>query len=202
MTAVAQAKLLRVLQEREFQRLGGTRIVKASVRVIAATNQHLRDAVERGAFREDLFYRLGVFDIRMPPLRERPGDIPLLADAFLRDFCRSMNPSPAGLTVEAIDALAAYDWPGNVRHLRNVLERASILCDGALITPRHLDLPKDSSTDRESRSNLDAIERRTIEHVMAQTRWNKSRAADRLGLTRTQLYGRLKKYELQRPTAS
>jgi DNA-binding NtrC family response regulator len=159
-----------------------------------------RGAVERGAFRDDLFYRLGVFDIRMPPLRERPGDIPLLVDAFLRDLGRSMNPSPAGLTVEAIDALVAYDWPGNVRHLRNVLERASILCDGGLITPTHLNLPTDL-TERDSRSNLDAIERRTIEHVMAQTRWNKSKAADRLGLTRTQLYGRLRKYELERPTA-
>ena len=202
MTAVAQAKLLRVLQEREFQRLGGTRIVKASVRIIAATNQYLRGAVERGTFREDLFYRLGVFDIRMPPLRERRGDIRLLADAFLRDLGRSMSLSPAELTGEAIDALVAYDWPGNVRHLRNVLERATILCDGGLITPTHLDLPKDGCTDRDSRSNLDAIERRTIEHVMTQTRWNKSRAADRLGLTRTQLYCRLRKHELKRPTAS
>ena len=164
--------------------------------------KHLRGAVERAAFREDLFYRLGVFDIRMPPLRERPDDIPLLADAFLRDLGRSMNSSPAALTAEAIDVLVAYDWPGNVRHLRNVLERASILCDGGLITLTHLDLPKDSCIDRDSRSNLDAIERRTIEHVMTLTRWNKSKTADRLGLTRTQLYGRLRKYELERPTAT
>ena len=202
MTAVAQAKLLRVLQEREFQRLGGTRVVKASVRVVAATNQHLRGAVERLAFREDLFYRLGVFDIRMSPLRERPDDIPLLAEEFLRDLRQSINPSPLGLTTEAIDALVTYEWPGNVRHLRNVLERAAILCDGGPITPRHLDLPTGFQVDRESRSNLNAIERRTIESVMTQTHWNKSRAADRLGLTRTQLYGRLRKYELARPTAS
>jgi transcriptional regulator with PAS, ATPase and Fis domain len=199
MTAVAQAKLLRVLQEREFQRLGGTRIVKASVRIIAATNQHLHGAVERGAFREDLFYRLGVFDIRLPPLRERPDDIPLLADAFLQDFRMSITPPPIGFTPEAIDALVAYDWPGNVRHLRNVLERASILCDGGVITSRHLNLPKHIDTARESRSNLDAVERRTIEHVMTQTHWNKSRAADRLGITRTQLYGRLRKHDLQSP---
>ena len=201
MTAAGQAKLLRVLQEREFQRLGGTRVVKANVRVVAATNQHLRSAVERGAFREDLFYRLGVFEIRMPSLRERPDDVPLLAHAFLRDLRMSINPPPSGLTPEAIDALMAHDWPGNVRHLRNVLERAAILCDGGLITPGHLDLPTGSLTDRESRSNLCAIERRTIESVMTQTHWNKSRAADRLGLTRTQLYGRLRKYELARPTA-
>src|SRR5207245_11313990 len=99
---------------REFQRTGGICVMKASIRIIAATNQHLRGDVERGTFREDLFYRLGVFDIRMPPLRERPDDIPLLADAFLRDLGRSMNSSPAALTAEAIDVLIAYDWPGNV----------------------------------------------------------------------------------------
>src|SRR6202023_2625457 len=123
MSPAAQAKFLRFLQEREFQRLGGTRTQKANVRVIAASNRDLRQAVERGTFREDLFYRLQVFDIALPPLRERISDVPLLADQFLEELGQSMCGSPAKLGEEARDALMAYSWPGNVRELRNVLER-------------------------------------------------------------------------------
>src|SRR6202171_6475377 len=140
MSPMAQAKLLRVLQEREFRRLGGTRLVKANVRVIAASNRDLRPAVAGGNFREDLFYRLQVFDIRIPPLRERRGDIPLLADAFLQEFERSTGCSSAGLTPDARAALVDHDWPGNVRELHNALERAVILCDGELITAQQLSL--------------------------------------------------------------
>ena len=125
MSLSAQAKFLRVLQEREFQRLGGTRLLKANIRVIAATNRDLRKAVERGDFREDLFYRLGVFDIQIPPLRERPADIVPLSETFLQEIGRSFGRPAAGLTREARQALLQYDWPGNVRELRNVLERAS-----------------------------------------------------------------------------
>src|SRR5882762_2334984 len=113
MSLTAQAKLLRVLQEREFQRLGGTRVVKANVRVIAASNRDLQSAVTEGRFREDLFYRLRVFDIYIPPLRERRGDIPLLTDAFLQAFSRSTGCSSAGLTADAQDMLLQYEWPGN-----------------------------------------------------------------------------------------
>src|ERR1700731_3037641 len=140
MSPMAQAKLLRVLQEREFQRLGGTRIVKANVRVIAASNRDLQRAVAEGSFREDLFYRLQVFDIRMPPLRERRGDIPLLADAFLLELNRSTGCSSTGLTPEALEMLVGYEWRGNVRELHNALERAAILCQGGLITGDHLSL--------------------------------------------------------------
>ena len=133
MSLSAQAKFLRVLQEREFQRLGGTRLLKANIRVIAATNRDLRKAVERGDFREDLFYRLGVFDIQIPPLRERRVDIVPLSETFLQEIGRSFGRPPAGLTRDARQALLQYDWPGNVRELRNVLERAAILCEGALI---------------------------------------------------------------------
>src|SRR6186997_529805 len=133
MSLSAQAKFLRVLQEREFQRLGGTRLLKANIRVIAATNRDLRKAVERGDFREDLFYRLGVFDIRIPPLRERTADIAPLSDRFLQEIGTSFGRPAAGLTREARQALLQHDWPGNVRELRNVLERAAILCDGAVI---------------------------------------------------------------------
>ena len=140
MSLSAQAKFLRVLQEREFQRLGGTRLLKANIRVIAATNRDLRKAVERGDFREDLFYRLGVFDIQIPPLRERPSDIVPLSETFLQEIGRSFGRPPAGLTRDARQALLQYDWPGNVRELRNVLERAAILCEGALIDTTHLTL--------------------------------------------------------------
>ncbi len=118
----AQAKLLRVLQEREFWRLGGTRLYKANIRVIASSNRDLRRAVADGSFREDLFYRLRVFDIRIPPLRERRGDIPLLIDAFLREFERSSGCSSAGLTPDARAALMGHDWPGNMRELHNALD--------------------------------------------------------------------------------
>jgi transcriptional regulator with GAF, ATPase, and Fis domain len=198
MSLSAQAKFLRVLQEREFQRLGGTRPQKANVRVIAATNRDLLKAVDRGSFREDLYYRLQVFDIRIPPLRERRDDILPLSDTFLQEIGRSFGRPPAGLTRDAKDSLLRYDWPGNVRELRNALERAAILCEGGLITAQHLSLAEDRLTPAMT-TDLGAVERQTIEQVMRDTGWNKSKAAKRLGLTRTQLYVRLRKYELERP---
>ena len=202
MSLSAQAKFLRVLQEREFQRLGGTRLLKADVRVVAATNRDLRKAVDRGAFREDLYYRLHIFDIRLPPLRERPTDIPLLADVFLQDIGRSFGRPPAGLTRDAKDALLHYGWPGNVRELRNALERAVILAEGGLITAGHLSLRSDEPVRASTSTDLAAVERETIARVMQETGGNKSRAADRLGLTRTQLYVRLRKYKLHQPLSA
>jgi transcriptional regulator with PAS, ATPase and Fis domain len=199
MNPQAQAKLLRVLQEREFQRLGAIRTLKANVRVVTATNRDLRKAVERGEFREDLYYRLHVFEIRIPPLRERKGDLPEFTDAFLKDIGRSLAFPPAGLTEEAKAALLAHDWPGNVRELRNVLERAAILCEGGLITTEHLSLYSPRPKASPSTTDLGILERQMIEQVLLETRWNKVMAAKRLGLTRTQLYGRLRKYELDRP---
>jgi transcriptional regulator with GAF, ATPase, and Fis domain/transcriptional regulator with XRE-family HTH domain len=200
MSPSAQAKFLRVLQEREFQRLGGTRLLKANVRVIAATNRDLRKAVEHGAFREDLYYRLQVFEIRIPPLRERKSDVLPLADAFLQDIGRSFGRPPAGLTADAKDALLAYDWPGNVRELRNALERAAILCEGGLIAASHLSLRENGLPVAATTTDLNAAERQTIEQVMRQMRGNKSKAAKLLGLTRAQLYSRLRKYGLDMPT--
>jgi transcriptional regulator with PAS, ATPase and Fis domain len=201
MTLAAQAKFLRVLQEREFQRLGGTRTLKANIRVIAATNRDLGQAVERGAFREDLFYRLNVFDIPIAPLRERADDILPLADAFLQEITQSLARPAVGLTVAARETLLRHEWPGNVRELRNALERAVIVCTDGLIRPEDLRLnarrrtpvletPTPSSTD------LAAIERETIARVLLDTAGNKSGAAQRLGLSRTQLYARLRKYGL------
>jgi transcriptional regulator with PAS, ATPase and Fis domain len=197
MSRMAQAKLLRVLQEREFWRLGGTRPVKANVRVIAASNRELHQAVAEGSFREDLFYRLQVFDIRMPPLRERRGDIPLLIHAFLQEFHRSTGCSSAGLTPDALEMLSRYEWPGNVRELHNALERAAILCEGGLITGKHLSLRFTSLVAPQRPSNLSDVERRTIEQVLREAEGNKSKAARRLGITRTQLYCRLRKHGLE-----
>src|SRR6266850_2400176 len=198
MSPMAQAKLLRVLQEREFQRLGGTRLVKANVRVIAASNSDLQRAVAERRFREDLFYRLQVFDIRMPPLRERRGDIPLLVDAFLQEFNRSTGCASEGLTPDALELLLRYEWPGNVRELHNALERAVILCQGGLITREHLSLRSTSVVAPLRPPHLSDVERRTIEQVLHESAWNKSKAARRLGITRTQLYCRLRKYGLER----
>jgi two-component system NtrC family response regulator len=201
MSPSAQAKFLRVLQEREFQRLGGTRLQKANVRIIAATNRDLRKAVERGDFREDLFYRLQVFDIRLAPLRDRKTDIVLLCDTFLQEIAKSFGRPPAGLTRDAKEALLQHEWPGNVRELRNALERAAILCEGGLISAQHLSLYAPRRPAEATTTDLNAVERDTIEHVMRECRWNKSKAAKRLGLSRTQLYVRLRKYHLERASA-
>jgi transcriptional regulator with PAS, ATPase and Fis domain len=201
MSPSAQAKFLRVLQEREFQRLGGTRLLKANVRIIAATNRDLRKAVERGDFREDLFYRLQVFDIRLAPLRERASDIVPLSDAFLQEIAKSFGRPPAGLTRDAREALLQHDWPGNVRELRNALERAAILCQGGLISAHHLSLYAPARGAHAEATDLNAVERETIATVMRECRGNKSKAAKRLGLSRTQLYGRLRKYDLDQSPA-
>ena len=204
MSLAAQAKLLRFLQEREFQRLGGTRVVKTNLRIVAATNRDLQQAMERGSFRHDLYYRLQVFTIQLPPLRERHADILPLAEAFLRDISRSMRRPLVALTQEATGALLSHSWPGNVRELRNALERAAIVCEGGAITPAQLSLaaPRRDPQVDEAEVNLDAIQRRTIARVLDQVRGNKSQAAKRLGLTRNQLYERLRKYKLETPAAS
>ena len=189
----AQAKFLRVLQEREFQRLGGTRTIKANVRVIAATNRDLRKAVEQGAFREDLYYRLQVFEIGIPALRDRKSDVLPLADAFLQDIARSFGRLPAGLTADAKRALMDYSWPGNARELRNALERAAILCEGGLIAPQHLLLPAGRPAVSAETTDLNEVERHDRAGDAPDAR-QQVQAAKRLGLTRTQLYGRLRKY--------
>ncbi len=196
MSPPAQAKFLRVLQEREFQRLGGMRPIKANVRVISATNRELRQAMERGDFREDLYYRLQVFGIRLPPLRERPEDILPLSAAFLEEIGRSFGRPPAGMTHEAKQALLGHSWRGNVRQLRNVLERAAIVCDGGLIAPEHLSLDDDERPARSaSTTNVRVVERQLIERVLGEAKGNKSQAARRLGLSRKQLYVRLRQYQ-------
>jgi DNA-binding NtrC family response regulator len=194
MSLAAQAKFLRVLQEREFQRLGGTRTIKANIRVIAATNRDLRKAVARGTFREDLFYRLQVFDIPIAPLRERRDDILPISETMLQDIGRSFGRPPTTLTVKAREALLRYDWPGNIRELRNALERAAIRCDGSLIDAKHLALEPRAKPRGDAATDLRSLERDTILRVLQDCEWNKAQAARRLGVTRTQLYGRMHKY--------
>jgi transcriptional regulator with PAS, ATPase and Fis domain len=190
MTPAAQAKFLRVLQEREFLRLGGTRPVRVNIRVIAATNRHLDDAVAQGGFRADLYYRLNVFDIHIPPLRERRDDIPPLAAGFFHEFAST----EARLTPAAMEALCRHEWPGNVRELRNVIERALILCQGGGIEPEHLCLQVRPDGPPPNTIDLETLEKRAIERAMRDTEGNKVRAAKQLGISRMQLYGRLRKF--------
>jgi transcriptional regulator with PAS, ATPase and Fis domain len=201
MSPSAQAKFLRVLQEREFQRLGGTRPLRANIRVVAATNRDLSKAVEHGDFREDLYYRLQVFEVHIPPLRERRADIVPLSEAFLQEIGKSFGRPPGGLTRDAREALLHHDWPGNVRELRNALERAAILCEGGLINAHHLALRAANKPSGTRTTDLNTLERETIAQVLRECRWNKSKAAQRLGLSRTQLYVRIRKYGLE-PSAS
>ena len=212
MSPLVQAKLLRVLQERTFQRLGATRVQRADVRIIAATNLDLTEAMARGKFREDLYYRLNVFEIRVPPLRERREDILVLAERFLEELGRAMGRPAAGISRDAREWLLDYSWPGNVRELRNAIERAILFCDGGLITRRHLprgvrrsgEAPAPAGAVAGSAPDLpaggielDAVERGFVQQAMDQSRGNKSRAARLLGLTRSQLYTRLEKYGLR-----
>ena len=190
MSPMAQAKFLRVLQQREFLRLGGTRPVRVDVRVIAATNRDLEEAVEEGAFRPDLYYRLNVFDIRLPPLRERRDDILPLAAGFLREFAGT----PVELTPEVMEALRRHDWPGNVRELRNVLERALIMCDGPFIDTGDLGLRTRRDVSPSSATDLDTLEKRAVERAMRETHGNKVQAAKQLGISRMMLYTRLRKF--------
>jgi transcriptional regulator with GAF, ATPase, and Fis domain len=207
MSPSVQAKFLRVLQEREFQRLGGTRPLKADVRVLAATNRNLKQAMTQGAFREDLYYRLAVFEIALPPLRERREDIVLLVDAFLEEIGRSVGRPAAGISQEVRDKLVAYRWPGNVRELRNAIERAVILCEGGLITSEHLpgDIaaaaraeapPAAAASTAPAATTLGDAEREMIVRALARAGNNKSKAARLLGLTRAQLRSRIEKHGL------
>ncbi len=207
MIPTVQAKLLRVLEEREFMRLGSTRILRADIRVIAATNRDLHAAMQRGEFREDLYYRLGVFEIALPPLRGRLEDVLELADTFLEQIGETVGKPAAGIARDARDQLLGYTWPGNVRELRNAIERAVILADGGYIRSEHLPVtgarqtsavaePPGAAAFPPGGVNLEAIERSFVIKALRQARHNKTRAAKLLGLTRAQLYSRIEKYGL------
>jgi transcriptional regulator with GAF, ATPase, and Fis domain len=206
LSTAVQAKLLRVLQEREFQRVGGTTTIRADVRLIAATNRDLARDIETGRFREDLFYRLNVFSVPLPPLRERGDDVLFLADHFLKVLGERMGRGDVGLSREARDALRAHPWPGNIRELQNAVERALIVSEGSLITAAQLGLrPGAAAAERPpgaqalgaGQSPVQSLadwERQIVIDALRAARGNKSRAAGMLGLTRSQLYTRLKRF--------
>jgi PAS domain S-box-containing protein len=188
-----QVRLLRVLEDGTFERLGSTRTIKVDVRVIAATNRDLAAEVRSGQFRKDLFYRLNVFPVNIPPLRERREDIPLLVWAFVREFSKKMGKGIERIPVEAMEKLQRYAWPGNVRELRNVVERALILAHDQTL---HIDLSTGATVQESQEQSLQAVERAHIEHVLAQTNWRiagKSGAAEILGIKPTTLRSRMER---------
>jgi two-component system response regulator AtoC len=207
MTLSTQRKLLRVLQEREFERVGGSLPIKVDVRVIAATNKRLKEEVAAGRFRDDLYYRLAVIEVDMPPLRERKDDIPFLVEHFLDKHRYSSTSPPARISEEAILVLQQYDWPGNVRELENAIERAVVMSQGAIITSHHLLFSPyterkflDVTRMVRERTRLGDIlgdaERMALVEALDQARGDRSEAAKLLGLERPDFYAKLKEYDL------
>jgi DNA-binding NtrC family response regulator len=203
-----QAKILRALEEKQFERVGGTQTLRVDVRVVAATHRDLRKRVSERMFREDLYFRLSVFPIRVPPLRERPGDIVILARHFMEKYCRDFSKSSA-LSPEAIDALCAYPWPGNVRELQNCIERAVILCGEEAIHPRHLNLsPPAAPPAADAWGHIDLsgtlpdvvrrvnaeVEQRKIVQALRDAGGNRARAADLLAVPPRVLLEKIKEH--------
>lgn len=195
-----QVKLLRFLQERVIERIGGRQPIAVDTRIVCATHQNLEQMIEGGAFREDLYYRLAEIVVRIPALKDRPGDPALLARHFLTRFARDMNPQVKGLAPDALAALDGWGWPGNVRELENRMKRAVIMADGKLITAADLDLD-DERADGGDLVNLKAAremaDRRAIRRAIARTDGNISGAAKMLGISRPTLYDLLKQYQMQ-----
>ena len=205
MSLNAQVKLLRVIQEHEFERVGGTKIIRTDVRIVAATNKNLETEVKRGTFREDLFYRLNVINIHVPPLRERREDIEALAQHFLDRYVRETGKRVEAISPRAISCLLAYDWPGNVRELQNAMERAVVLCRGNVITPADfppaiqggeeifLQVPERGGSLTEI---LEDLERQLIVQTLRREEGSQTRAAAALGIKRTTLRYKMEKYQL------
>jgi DNA-binding NtrC family response regulator len=212
-SAAFQVKLLRILQERRFERLGDDESIEVDVRVLLATNIDLKAAVDRGGFREDLYHRINVVCIHIPPLRERRGDIPLLADHFLRRYSRENDKPVSGLSDDALSKLVAYNWPGNVRELENSIERAVVLTRGEQLTPD--DFPPEISGQQPAPTNstafdfrpdgrtivplkkaLEGPEKEIIAATLASVNWNRQKAARLLDINRTTLFNKMRKYGL------
>jgi len=198
-----QVKLLRVLQEKEFVRVGGTKTISTDVRIIAATNRDLLDLMKTGTFREDLYYRLNVFPIQLPPLRQRREDIPALVDHFIHIASTQLGCPRPMVTDEAMALLAGYRWPGNIRELQNVMERAVLLADGNPLTAVHL--PREIAGEQplpiqeKSESSLWGYEKAMIVKALTESGWNQSKAARTLGISRDNLRYRIKKFQIEKP---
>jgi len=190
-----QIELLRVLESKTFMRVGGNKEISSDFRVICATNKDLKSMVEKGTFREDLFYRLNVVNIQIPPLRDRISDIPLLVDYFIKKYCTSMNKPPASIDATALKRLQEFNYPGNIRELENIIERAIVVGDGKKITLK--DLPLEKTIVNNSTESLDDFEKTFILQILNKYSWNISRAAKALKVDRVTLYNKIKKYELK-----
>jgi len=190
-----QVELLRVLESKSFVRVGGNKEIQSDFRVICATNRDLMNQVEQGAFREDLYYRLNVVNIRIPPLRERREDIPMLVDHFIRKYCVSMSRELIAIEPAALKHLEAFDFPGNVRELENMIERAIVVGNGKVIRLKDLPMGKDAATSNVE--SLDDLERRHILMILEKYQWNISRSARVLKVDRATLYNKIRKYGLK-----
>ena len=200
MSSVTQAKLLRVLQEQEFERVGGIQTIHVDVRIISATNKNLTEEVREGRFREDLYYRLNVVPIQLPPLRERREDIPVLAEHFLKHYAAKNHRAVRQILPEALDLLMRYNWPGNIRELENAIERGVIIAQGELLTPDELPIALRQNTpsihDTANTGSLKDMEREHISKTLAQVGGNRTQAAKILGITRKTLQNKIKEYGL------
>ena len=207
MSLKAQSKTLRILQQQKFERVGGARTIQVDVRVIAATNKDLEAEIEKGRFRDDLYYRLNVIPIRVPPLRERTEDIPALVREFLKEISMNMNMEPKRFSEEALEKLKNYSWPGNVRELKNLVERMVIMTPGMEILPSHIPQPynRDPDGDTAFASSLEAVtirearerfEKAYISRKLQEHNWNISQTADAIGIERSNLHKKIKAYGL------
>jgi transcriptional regulator with PAS, ATPase and Fis domain len=192
-----QVDLLRVLQESRFHRIGGSHEIKVDVRIIAATNRDLEEHVRNGQFRDDLFYRLNVVPVKLPPLRERGDDILLLAHRFLSEFAAKTNKPVKEFSNEAMEILRNYDWPGNVRELENAIERAFVVVKGEVIRSNHLPFSIQSRDEEMSQKSLKAVEKHHIRRVLAEYDWNITQAAKALEIDRVTLYNKIKKFGIK-----
>ena len=196
-----QVKLLRVLQEGEFERVGSSQTIKVDVRVIAATNRDLREMVRTGALRSDLFYRLNVFPLEVPPLRERKGDIPLLVNFFLSKFAKKLGKTMRGVSQRGMESLTRYGWPGNIRELQNVVERAAIIATGPVLQIDDSKLRSDGAAEESAVDTLENVERNHILRALGDTNWvvhGKKGAAELLGINPSTLRSRMEKLGIKR----
>jgi DNA-binding NtrC family response regulator len=196
-----QMDLLRVIETKQFARVGGNDIIRVDFRVICATNKDLEKAVADGTFREDLYYRLNVFTVFIPPLRERKGDIPVLANYFVQKYSRAMGKPIASITPEAMDTIVRYNWPGNVRELENAIERAMVVGKPPHIRPEDLPYQLTEKNHVLPAGSLAAVEKSHIAAVLEQNRWNISRSAEVLQIDRVTLYNKIEKFGLKKPSA-
>ncbi len=202
-----QSKLLRVLEQKEFYPVGGTKILPMKARVIAATNCNLQSHIKSGKFREDLYYRIAVFEIDLPPLRKRFSDIPFLVDFFIHKFNKEMKCHYKGISKDVLQLFMSYDWPGNIRELRNVIERAMILCDGMTITSAGLPAQMKSLTGETNQTQnlkeaVQAFEGSFLKRVLSDCNWNKEEAARRLNINPSTLYRKMAELRIEGPTSS